>query len=61
MADRNALELARAEHRRIYETIVAGDPELARAATTIHIASNERWLHEHLAPEESVPLDDDDA
>jgi GntR family transcriptional repressor for pyruvate dehydrogenase complex len=39
-----ALDETRAEHRRIYEAIVAGDPELARAAATAHIASSERWL-----------------
>jgi GntR family transcriptional repressor for pyruvate dehydrogenase complex len=60
MADRDALELARAEHTRIYDAIVAGDPELARAATALHIASNERWLHEHLGPADDVPLDGDD-
>jgi GntR family transcriptional repressor for pyruvate dehydrogenase complex len=57
MADRDALELARAEHRRIYDAIVAGDPELARAATALHIASNEQWLREHLAPDQDVPLE----
>src|SRR5690242_19750172 len=55
VADRDALELARAEHRPIYEAIVDGDPELARAATAIHIASNERWLKEHLGPDHDVP------
>ena len=57
IADRDALDLARAEHTRIYEAIVAGDPELARAATAIHIASNEQWLREHLAPDQGVPLE----
>jgi len=56
IADRQALDLARAEHTRIYEAIEAGDPELARAATTIHIETNERWLREHLGPAEEVPL-----
>ena len=55
-ADRDALERARAEHRPIYESIVSGDPDLARAATTIHIASNERWLHEHVEPDRDIPL-----
>jgi GntR family transcriptional regulator, transcriptional repressor for pyruvate dehydrogenase complex len=55
IAERDALERARAEHRRIYEAVVAGDPELARAATTIHIAANEQWLREHLAPDQDVP------
>jgi GntR family transcriptional regulator, transcriptional repressor for pyruvate dehydrogenase complex len=61
VADRDALELARAEHRRIYEAIVEGDPELARAATAIHIASNEHWLRLHLAPDDDVPPQNDDA
>jgi GntR family transcriptional repressor for pyruvate dehydrogenase complex len=58
IADRAALDLARAEHTRIYEAIVARDPDLARAATTMHIASNETWLKEHLGPADDVPIDD---
>jgi GntR family transcriptional repressor for pyruvate dehydrogenase complex len=57
MADRDALDLARAEHSRIYEAIVAGDVDLARAASTVHIASNEAWLREHLGPADDVPVD----
>jgi GntR family transcriptional regulator, transcriptional repressor for pyruvate dehydrogenase complex len=45
----DALDETREEHRRIYEAIVAGDPELARAAATAHIASGERWLRAQLA------------
>jgi len=59
MVDRDALELARAEHTRIYDAIVAGDPELARSATALHIASNESWLRDHLGPGDDVPLDTD--
>jgi hypothetical protein len=58
MTDRGALDLARAEHTRIYEAIAAGDADLARAATLLHIAQNERWLREHLGPAEDVPLSD---
>jgi GntR family transcriptional repressor for pyruvate dehydrogenase complex len=58
MSDRVALDTARAEHTRIYEAIVAGDPDLARAATTMHIAGNEKWLREHLGPADDVPLRD---
>jgi GntR family transcriptional repressor for pyruvate dehydrogenase complex len=61
MADHVALDLARAEHTRIYEAIVARDPDLARAATTMHIASNEHWLREHLGPADDVPLEGDAA
>jgi GntR family transcriptional regulator, transcriptional repressor for pyruvate dehydrogenase complex len=46
-----ALEETRTEHRRIYEAIMAGDPELARAAATAHIASSERWLKGQLTTE----------
>ena len=45
----NALDMTRDEHRRIYEAIVNGDPELARAAAVAHIASGERWLRAQLA------------
>ena len=45
----DALDETREEHRRIYEAILAGDPELARAAATAHIASGERWLRAQLA------------
>src|SRR5436305_6299252 len=38
-----ALDETRDEHRRIYEAIMAGDPELARANATADIASRERW------------------
>jgi GntR family transcriptional regulator, transcriptional repressor for pyruvate dehydrogenase complex len=50
----NALDVTRDEHRRIYEAIVSGDPELARAAATAHIASGERWLRSQLADGEAV-------
>lgn len=45
----DALDETREEHRRIYEALLAGDPELARAAATAHIASGERWLRSQLA------------
>jgi GntR family transcriptional repressor for pyruvate dehydrogenase complex len=59
LVDRNALDLARAEHEEIYQAIAAGDAELARAATLLHIAHNETWLREHLGPADDVPLDGD--
>jgi GntR family transcriptional regulator, transcriptional repressor for pyruvate dehydrogenase complex len=55
VADRQALDLARAEHTRIYDAIEAGEPELARAAALLHIETNERWLREHLGPGDDVP------
>jgi GntR family transcriptional regulator, transcriptional repressor for pyruvate dehydrogenase complex len=51
----NALDVTRDEHRRIYEAIVAGDPELARAAAMAHIASGERWLRAQLASAATEP------
>jgi GntR family transcriptional regulator, transcriptional repressor for pyruvate dehydrogenase complex len=56
IADRDALDLAREEHARIYQAIASGDAELARAATLVHIAHNETWLREHLGPAGEVPL-----
>src|SRR6478752_2404650 len=41
LVDRDALDLARAEHQHIYDAIAAGDADLARAATLLHIAHNE--------------------
>jgi GntR family transcriptional regulator, transcriptional repressor for pyruvate dehydrogenase complex len=57
IAERGALDLAREEHRRIYEAVAAGDADLARASALLHIATNERWLREHLDPAEDVPLE----
>src|SRR6476659_357246 len=58
LADRDALDVARDEHTQIYEAIAAKDADLARAATLVHIAHNEAWLREHLAPMDDVPLAD---
>ena len=53
----NAFDITRDEHRRIFESVIRGDPELARAAAMAHIASGERWLRAQLATsaEESQP------
>ena len=59
IAERGALDLARDEHKRIYDAIVAGDADLARAATLLHIVTNETWLRDHLGPADDVPLDGD--
>jgi GntR family transcriptional repressor for pyruvate dehydrogenase complex len=58
IAERGALDLARDEHARIYDAITAGDADLARASALVHIATNERWLREHLDPADDVPLAD---
>ncbi|TMD99861.1 MAG: FadR family transcriptional regulator [Chloroflexi bacterium] len=49
-----ALDETRDEHRRIYEAIMAGDPDLARATAAAHIASSERWLKGQLTPGNSA-------
>jgi GntR family transcriptional repressor for pyruvate dehydrogenase complex len=51
----NALDVTRDEHRRIFEAVVNGDPELARAAAVAHIASGERWLRAQLAASGAEP------
>jgi GntR family transcriptional regulator, transcriptional repressor for pyruvate dehydrogenase complex len=57
-----ALEVTRAEHRRIYDALRRRDPELARATAAVHVASGEAWLAAHLEagadwPEvQAVPL-----
>jgi len=61
MADRMALDKARAEHTNIYDAIVAGDADLARAAALLHIATNEAWLRDHLGPADDVPIGEDGA
>jgi GntR family transcriptional regulator, transcriptional repressor for pyruvate dehydrogenase complex len=55
-ADGGALDLARQEHARIYDAIAAGDADVARAATLLHIVTNESWLRDHLGPADDVPL-----
>jgi DNA-binding FadR family transcriptional regulator len=42
-----------------YDAIAAGDADLARASALQHIATNQRWLREHLDPADDVPLEDD--
>ncbi len=53
----NALDMTRDEHRRIYEAVMGGDPELARAAATAHIASGERWVRSQVASGENPDSD----
>jgi DNA-binding FadR family transcriptional regulator len=47
--EKGALDATRAEHSRIYEAIVAGDPELARIVAGAHVANSEHWLRADLA------------
>ena len=44
MTEPKAQERTLDEHRAIYRAIVAGDPDLARSAATVHIAGIESWL-----------------
>jgi GntR family transcriptional regulator, transcriptional repressor for pyruvate dehydrogenase complex len=46
-----ALVRSRASHRRIYEAVVARDPEAARASASAHVASLTGWLRSVLTPE----------
>jgi GntR family transcriptional repressor for pyruvate dehydrogenase complex len=57
-SDSRALDLTRDEHRRIWEAISDRDPELARAAATVHVANAERWLRDHLAGQTGAPPGD---
>jgi len=47
--DKGALDETRAEHTRIYQAIVARDPELARIVAAAHVANSEHWLRADLA------------
>lgn len=53
------LDATRAEHVRIYEAVVAGDPELARTVAAAHVANSEHWLRTdlsaHLSPTPPAP------
>jgi GntR family transcriptional repressor for pyruvate dehydrogenase complex len=57
LADRDALDRAREEHKRICDAIAAGDSDLAHAATLFHIATNETWLRDHLGPADEARLE----
>jgi GntR family transcriptional repressor for pyruvate dehydrogenase complex len=44
-----ALARSRASHRRIYEAVIARDPEAARASASAHVANLAGWLRNVLA------------
>lgn len=44
----------RVQHEAIYRAVAARDPQLARAAATVHVAEAELWLGRHLAREPEV-------
>jgi DNA-binding FadR family transcriptional regulator len=49
MTERGALERTLAEHRAIYDAILARDADLARSWATAHVAGMESWLRTTLA------------
>jgi len=49
VVEEGATEETRVQHQAIYRAIVAGDPDIARAAATMHLASGELWLRRALA------------
>ena len=49
MTEPRAQERTLAEHRAIYQAIVAGDADLARSWATVHVAGIESWLRTALS------------
>ena len=47
--EKGAIDATRAEHTRIYEAVLARDPELARTVAAAHVANSEHWLRADLA------------
>ncbi|WP_432066207.1 FadR/GntR family transcriptional regulator [Streptomyces sp. C10-9-1] len=47
-AEEGAFERTRREHARIYRSLVARDPEAARAASAAHVGEVEEWLRAQL-------------
>jgi DNA-binding FadR family transcriptional regulator len=43
------------EHRAMFRAILARDPELARAASAMHVAEGEAWLRDSLPPAQVRP------
>lgn len=42
------VDWTRMQHEAIYRAVASGDPQLARAAATVHVAEAELWLRRHL-------------
>jgi GntR family transcriptional regulator, transcriptional repressor for pyruvate dehydrogenase complex len=55
VSEQRAIEDTLAEHDRIYEALLARDPELAQAASAVHVAGVERWLRGILARADADP------
>jgi GntR family transcriptional repressor for pyruvate dehydrogenase complex len=60
LIEADAAAITQAEHQAIYDALVAGDAELARAATLLHVNTSAKWLRQVLnrstAPD---PADED--
>ena len=50
---KDARDLTIAQHQSIYEALADGDPDAARAASTVHVATSERWLGQVLGANDS--------
>jgi GntR family transcriptional repressor for pyruvate dehydrogenase complex len=44
LIEADATPTTQAEHQAIYDALVTGDPEVARAAALMHVTSSARWL-----------------
>jgi GntR family transcriptional repressor for pyruvate dehydrogenase complex len=48
LIDADAVASTHAQHEAIYDALVAGDPELARAAALMHVNTSAKWLEHAL-------------
>src|SRR5699024_11077027 len=55
-AEVHATEQTIDEHRAILDALRRGDPDLARAAATMHLAAGEHWLR-HAVNDPDIPTD----
>jgi GntR family transcriptional repressor for pyruvate dehydrogenase complex len=53
LTEENSVARTLSEHRAIVAAMAAGDPDLARACSTVHISGVERWLAQAGLPGES--------
>jgi GntR family transcriptional repressor for pyruvate dehydrogenase complex len=54
LVDDNASDRTIAEHQAIYAALAAKDSSLAQAATLMHVSTTERWLRDHLEPDDDA-------
>jgi GntR family transcriptional regulator, transcriptional repressor for pyruvate dehydrogenase complex len=55
LTQESAVERTLAEHRAICDAIASGQPDVARAWATVHVAGVEQWLREVLTDEPPMP------